>query len=500
MGELLRPLPAARLVHGSPDTPIGGIAFDSRRVQPGDLFVAMPGLVNDGRAFAAQAAERGAAAVVAQSPLPDVTGPALVEVPSARPALADLAAAFHDDPSSRLTLVGVTGTDGKTSVTQLISAVLEAGGRRTAWLTTVDLKIGEERRLNAYSHTTPEAVGVQGFLAEAADAGADVAVLETSSHALAQDRVRGCQFDVAVFTNLSPEHLNYHGTLEAYRDAKAHLFAMLGEPTSKRGPRTGIVNADDPASAAMRAACPQPVLSYGVRQPSDVRATDLELHERGAIFTLQTPTGAARVSTRLLGRFNVLNWLAAATVGHALGIGPELVATAASALPPVRGRMEPVEAGQPFSVIVDFAHTPQALANALQTVRQHTRGRVLLAFGLAGERDPASRPVMGRLAAEMADFFAITTDDPLFEDPADIAAAIAAGAQAAGATEGERFAIQLDRREAIRTLLERAEPGDCVLLAGKGHEPRMLVRDQRLPWDDRAAALELLETLNRSAR
>lgn len=491
---MIEQVPDARLLDGDPATPLTGIAFDSRRVVPGNLFVAIPGFRRDGRAFIQQALQRGAVAVAAEPPLPATPGVARLEIRPgrARAVLADLAAALFGHPSRELTLVGVTGTDGKTSTTQLLAAVLEAAGRPTAWLTTVDVKIGAVRRPNDLHHTTPEAVGVQAFLREAVDAGVRTAVLEVSSHALALDRVRGCAFDLAVFTNLSAEHLNFHGSMAAYLEAKAGLFRMLGSQEAGATPRRGIVNADDPVAPALLAACPVPVLTYGTTLAADVRAEDIGLHSTGASFRLVTPAGEAQIRTRLLGRFNVLNWLAAAAAAHALGIGPGRVAQAAAALPPIRGRMEPIERGQPFAIVVDFAHTPQALATALRTLRQHTAGRLLLAFGNAGERDPASRPAMGQLAAELTDFFVLTLDDPLHEDPATIAAAAAAGATLAGAQPGRDFAIELDRREAIRLLLDRARPGDAVLLAGKGHEPRMLVGDARLPWDDRAAAESLL--------
>ena len=493
--SVLRDVPGARLLSGAPGTEVTGIAFDSRRVRPGELFVAVPGLKRDGREFVPQAAANGAATIASEAPVPD--GPfARVELAAARPALADLAAAFYGHPSRRLTLVGVTGTDGKTSTTRLLSAVLEAAGRRTGWLTTVDLKIGNEQRPNDYHLTTPEAVGVQSFLRELAEAGLEVGVLEVSSHALALDRVRGCEFDVAVFTNLSPEHLNFHGDLEQYLEAKASLFRMLDEPSAKGGPRFGVINADDPASGRIAAACRAPILTYAIDSAADVTAAEIELRPDGGRFVLTTPSGRAEVATRLLGRFNVQNWLAAAAAAHALGIGPEPVAQAARDLPPVRGRMEPIDRGQPFAVVVDFAHTPQALETALRTLRRQTTGRLLLVFGNAGERDPASRPAMGRLAAELADFFVISMDDPLHEDPAEIATEAAAGAEQSGAVRGRQFEIELDRRRAIQAVLERARPGDAVLLAGKGHEPRMLVGDARLPWDDRRVAEELLDIIS----
>jgi UDP-N-acetylmuramoyl-L-alanyl-D-glutamate--2,6-diaminopimelate ligase len=402
-----------------------------------------------------------------------------VIVPEARAALADLAAALFGHPSRAMPTVGVTGTDGKTSTTQLLSAILEVHGLRTGWLTTVNTKIGPELRPNTVDHTTPEAPLVQQTLAEMRAAGVQVAILETSSHALALHRVHGVTFQVGVFTNLSPEHLNFHGSMEAYAEAKSRLFGML--------PPHGlaVLNADDPHSSTMRAATCARVVSYGFSPAADLYASDVRLGPRGTRWLLQ-PHGI-ELSTRLVGRFNVANWLAAYAAATFFGAPVDTLRQAAAVQPPVPGRMNLVECGQPFAVIVDFAHTPQALGKALDTIRELGARRVLLLFGLAGGRDEANRPVMGALAAEKADFFVISSDDPRDEDPAVIAAQIAAGARDSG-----KFGIELDRRAAMRRLFEQAEPGDAVLLAGKGHEQRMVVHGQNLAWNDARVARELL--------
>jgi UDP-N-acetylmuramoyl-L-alanyl-D-glutamate--2,6-diaminopimelate ligase len=280
--------------------------------------------------------------------------------------------------------------------------------------------------------------------------------------------------------------------MEEYALAKAHLFEMLGEPTAKTWPRLGILNADDPASAVMRAHCPTPVLTYALDRPADVMARDVRLGVRGATFTLVTPRGEAQVTSRLLGQFNVANWLAASAAALELGATLDGVVQAAAAVEPVPGRMERVDQGQPFLVVVDFAHTPQALENALRTLRPHTEGRLMTVFGHAGERDPSNRPTMGRIAAELSDFFVISMDDPLHEDPFEIAQAIAEGASSTGKVPGHDFEIDLDRASAVRTLVRRARPGDTILLAGKGHERRMLVGDERHPWNDREEAQSAL--------
>ena len=506
LGELLREVPAATLLRGDMALVVRGVGHDSRATRAGDLFVAVPGLHHDGRRFVAEAFERGAVGTVVEAPLDAeadharFADRAVVLVRSARAALGDFAAAVHGHPSRRLRLVGVTGTDGKTTTTQLIGAILEQGGVRTARLSTVDVKIGDEARPNDLRHTTPEADRIQELLARMADADVDCAILEVSSHALALDRVRGCEFDVAVFTNLSPEHLNFHGTMEEYLLAKARLFEMLGEPSPKvvhgvQPPRFGVVNADDPASDRIRAHAPVPVVSYGLVAPADVTARDLRMDARGSTFTLVARGGAWSVETRLLGRFNVVNWLAATATALELGAEPRHVVRAAAELGPVDGRMQRVERGQPFLVVVDFSHTPQALENALRTLRTYTPGKLMVVFGNAGERDAANRPVMGAVAARLADFFVLSADDPLREDPGVIAEQIAGGARAHGKRLGTDFLIEVGRATAIRTLLRRAHPGDTVLLAGKGHERRMLVGDERLPWNDREEAERALAEL-----
>jgi UDP-N-acetylmuramoyl-L-alanyl-D-glutamate--2,6-diaminopimelate ligase len=486
LGDLVDELAGARLVRGERSTVVRGITQDSRRVVPGDLFVAVPGFERNGLEFVNDAIERGAVAVACES-LPVGNVPC-VRVANARHALADLSAEFFGHPSRDLSVVGITGTDGKTSTTHLLSAILEAHGLRTGWLTTVNTRIGEVVRPNAADHTTPEAPIVQRALAEMRDAGLNVAIVETSSHALSLDRVRGVDFLIGVFTNLSPEHINFHGSFEAYLSAKRVLFERL--PSAGHA----VLNADDPNVDSMRAATRAQVLTYGLEQPADFTARDLELTARGTAFTVDP--GALRVETRLVGRFNVANWLAAYAAASVFGATPDDLRRAAATQPPVPGRMNLVEAGQPFAVVVDFAHTPQALEKALDTVRSLVSGRLLLAFGLAGGRDDANRPVMGALAARKSDFFAITMDDPGYEDPAAIAAQIAAGATEAGG----RFVIELDRRAAIRLLFDRARAGDAVLLAGKGHEQRMVVRDLKLPWNDACVAAEVLADLGFSTQ
>ncbi|MCA1647029.1 MAG: UDP-N-acetylmuramoyl-L-alanyl-D-glutamate--2,6-diaminopimelate ligase [Chloroflexi bacterium] len=488
-------LGGAQLVHGDPAAPVTGVTQDTRRLQPGDLFVAIAGLERDGADFVLEAISGGASAIAVSgadrgySRIRELTlrTPAaipLIALHNARAGLADLAAAFYGHPSQHFPVVGITGTDGKTSTTHLLSRILEVHGLRTGWLTTVNTKIADDVRPNTADHTTPEAPLVQRTLAEMRDAHLDVALLETSSHALELQRVRAVHFRVGIFTNLSPEHLNFHGSFEAYRAAKRKLFERL--------PADGLaaLNADDPSSDAMRAVLRARCLTYGLDHPADFTATDVRLSPRGTTFTLQ-PAGI-EVRSRLVGRFNVSNWLAAYAAATYFGATPLDLVEATAAQPAVLGRMNLVEQGQPFAVVVDFAHTPQALDKALDTVRSLVSGHILLAFGLAGGRDDGNRPVMGELAARKADYFVITMDDPGYEDPAAIADQIAVGAFAAGARAGDQFTIELDRRAAIRALCARAQPGDAVLLAGKGHEQRMVIGGERRAWNDARAATAVL--------
>jgi UDP-N-acetylmuramoyl-L-alanyl-D-glutamate--2,6-diaminopimelate ligase len=479
--DLVAEVEGARLVRGDPSLSVSGITQDSRRVAAGDLFVAVPGFEHDGLAFVPDALRNGAVAIAAErTPEDDVP---VVLVANARTALADLSAGLYGHPSRELPVIGITGTDGKTSTTHLLSAILEAHGLRTGWLTTVNTRIGDEVRPNAADHTTPEAPIVQRTLAEMRQAALDVAILETSSHALSLERVRGVQYHVGVFTNLSPEHINFHGSFDAYRAAKRLLFERLPPDGA------AVLNADDPSSEVMRSATPARLIWYALDAPADFTARDLSLGPRGTAFTVDP--GAIRVETQLVGRFNVSNWLAAYAAATVFGATADDLVQAASRQAPVPGRMNLVDRGQPFAVVVDFAHTPQALDKALDTVRSLVSGRVLLAFGLAGGRDAANRPVMGALAARKSDFFAITMDDPGFENPAEIASEIAVGAH----SEGGEFTIELDRRAAIRLLFECAQPGDAVLLAGKGHERRMVVGSEKVPWNDACAASEALTEL-----
>lgn len=486
--QALRP----RAVRGDLPAVVTGIAFDSRRVKPGDLFVAVPGFKTDGARFIPDALARGAVGVVVQTGVP-AEAPFVVEVADPRAALADLAAAFYGQPSRSLRLVGVTGTDGKTTTCHLIGRLLRAAGQRVAVLTTVYTAVADDERPTPFNHTTPEAPDLQAWLAAAVRAGAGHAVIEVSSHALALDRVREVEFDAAVFTNLTPEHLDFHGTFEAYRAAKARLFQALGSGV-KGGPKFGVVNADDPNSHHFRRACRVPVIDYGLdRFDVSVRGRVLELAADRSCFEVRLPDGRRyELTTRFPGRFNVYNWLAAIGTLYGLGLDLDFLPGAAPAISPVPGRLTEVEAGQPFRVVVDFAHTPAALATVLETLRQQGPRRVAVVVGHAGGRDPQNRPRMAEVAGRLADFVVVTMDDPYEEDPARIAGVMAAALAAGGRRPGQDFEVVLDRRAAIARALAWAGPGDLVLIAGRGHEQFIPLAGRRIPFDDAAVVRELL--------
>lgn len=505
LGALVRATPGARLVLGRSEQSVTALTHDSRRVVPGALFVSLPGRRHPADAFVPMALERGAAAVASETPAPHPAAPAWIAVPHARRALADLAAAWHDYPSEHLRVVGVTGTDGKTTTTRLIAGLLQAGGRRAGWYTTADLHLGDGVLPNEEYHTTPEADRVQEVLAAMVAAGLEYSVLEASSHALAQERLHRCAIDIAVFTNLSPEHLDYHGTLDAYLAAKARLFAMAGQDTRpeplRARPRSPhkhapyvVLNADDPACEALRAVARVPARTYSLGGAADVMGHDLAETPQGLHLRVVTAAGEWPLETRFLGRFNAANWLAAITVALAEGVPVPTIQQAARTLRPPPGRLERVDCGQPFAVFVDFAHTPQALAAALRAVRPLARGRVLLAFGQASGRTVENRPAMGRAAAELADYFVITSDDAPPAEARAISEDIARGARAAGAT-ADRFTIEIDRRAALRHLLAAARPGDVVLLAGKGHERTLKLGERVEPWGEVEVARGLLREL-----
>jgi UDP-N-acetylmuramoyl-L-alanyl-D-glutamate--2,6-diaminopimelate ligase len=486
-------LPDAELRGGNPE--IAAICADSREARPGCLFVAVPGYRSDGHEHIGQALERGAAALVLQRDHVGTAAPPSVPfalLDDTRSGLAAVAAAFYGFPERLLRVIGVTGTDGKTTTSYLINAVLEAAGASTGLLGTVDFKIGDRWERNTTRLTTPPAPEVQELLARMAAAAIRYAILESTSHGLELRRLDHCGYDVAVFTNLSPDHLDQHGTMEAYRAAKGMLFAMLDAPSEKTGSRYAVLNADDAESNYFRSRTSAPVLTYGLDKAVDVRAEEIELGIFGARFRVRTPWGNFPIDLPMPGLFNVSNALAAVSVGLREGISEQTIATALQRFAGVPGRMERIDAGQPFGVIVDYAHTGEALSKVLRTVRPATSGRIIAVFGSAGERGHTRRSGMAAAAAELADFTVLTDEDPRFEDPEEIIDEMATVMRAHGRSEPADFVRVLARQEAIALALGRAKAGDLVLVAGKGHEQSIEIRGTKLPWDDRAAVRSAL--------
>jgi UDP-N-acetylmuramoyl-L-alanyl-D-glutamate--2,6-diaminopimelate ligase len=485
VSELLAALGERRLVGSAPET-VTGVVADSRAVRAGQCFVAVPGFRHDGRRFISDAVARGATLVVVEGEaLPDARV-AQVLVPSARLALARAAAAWYGEPSRHLTVVGITGTNGKTTTSYLVEALLQARGMKTGVIGTIEYRLGSE--VVPAGQTTPEALELQALLARMRAAGIAGVAMEVSSHALALARVESLRFDVAVFTNLTQDHLDFHRTFEEYRAAKRHLFELLAASDKPR--RTAVVNADDPAGLEMVRGLDVPVLTFGLREGALVRAVEHESTLDGIRLIADTPRGRLVLRSPLIGQHNVMNLLAAAGVGLALGLEPDAIAGALSRVRAVPGRFEQVRAGQPFLVVVDYAHTPDALERVLTTARHLTRGRLAVVFGCGGDRDRSKRPIMGEIAARLADRVWVTSDNPRSEPPAAIIAEVLAGVERAGGRD--RAASEVDRRQAIAAALGWAREGDTVVIAGKGHETYQIVGDRVVPFDDRAVAREIL--------
>ena len=484
------PVPIATLLDALPEkTVLGpvpaevtGLAYDSRKVTPGNLFVAVPGLKEDGRRYVGEALERGAAAVVLEGP--DALGGTAagrIIVPSSREALARLADAYFGHPSRALTVVGITGTNGKTTTSLLVDALLRHDGRTTGVIGTIQYRIGPEAR--PAGQTTPEAVELQSLLAEMTERGVTGVAMEVSSHALALHRVDGVEWDVAVFTNLTRDHLDFHGTFDAYRAAKARLFSLLAR--SRKARRTAVINADDPAGASMVAGLTLPALTFGLRSGADVRPRRFESSMAGIRMEVETPRGALDIRSPLVGEHNVMNLLGAIGVGLALDLTPDAVALALASVSTVPGRFERVEAGQPFLVVVDYAHTPDALERVLTTARRllTSGSRLAVVFGCGGDRDRGKRPVMGAIATRLADRAWVTSDNPRSEQPEAIIAEIVAGIETP-----DRHVTIPDRKAAIQGALAWARTGDVVVIAGKGHETYQIIGADVLAFDDREVA------------
>jgi UDP-N-acetylmuramoyl-L-alanyl-D-glutamate--2,6-diaminopimelate ligase len=471
-------------VKGSLDRPISGLVMDSRRVVPGTLFFALPGLRTDGGAYLDEAIDRGAVAVVSPKlpthPHAKVT---FIQVADARAALARVAQCFYKFPDRALELIGITGTNGKTTATHLLKHFLD-GDERVGLLGTIAYDLGA-RTVPSFK-TTPESLDLYGMLAQMREAGCRRVVMEVSSHGIDQQRVRGMQFGVAVFTNLTRDHLDYHRTMDDYFEVKARLFTGA----TGAAPRVAVINLDDPYGEKLVARVPPQlkVVTFGEHPRADVRAEHLRLNFKGAAFRLCWPEGSIAVESPLIGRYNVSNLLTAFATAYALGRDPAALAGRLGSFRGVAGRMERIEEGQGFNVLVDYAHTDDALRNALGMLRAVTPGRLLVVFGCGGNRDRTKRPLMTGAVQAVADFAWATADNPRGEALAQIFTDMRAGV-----TAPEKMAFVEDRRRAISLALDAAQPGDCLLIAGKGHESYQEFADTVIPFDDRQVVRELIK-------
>jgi UDP-N-acetylmuramoyl-L-alanyl-D-glutamate--2,6-diaminopimelate ligase len=456
----------------APSVDVNALAYDNRAVAPGTVFFCVPGMTRDGHDFAPDAVARGAAALVVDHPLG--LGVPEVVVGDVRAAMAPAAAKLAGDPTARLQVVGITGTNGKTTSAFIVRALLEAAGRRTGLLGTVTSVIGGNEAPTV--RTTPEAIDLQRTFAQMLDAGDECCAMEVSSHALELHRADAIHWAVAVFTNLTQDHLDFHPDMEAYFLAKRRLF--------EAGPRAAVINVDDPYGR--RLAGDFDAVTIAIDNEADLRARDVRFELTGSTFTVD----GLELRSPLPGRFNVLNVLGAFAVARALGVDDETIARAVPQAGRVPGRFEPVDEGQSFAVLVDYAHTPDSLENVLRAARPLARGRVICVFGAGGDRDRGKRPAMGRIAGELADVAIVTSDNPRSEDPAAIAAEVA---------DGFDVDVELDRRRAIERAIEAAAAGDVVVIAGKGHEQGQEFADRTIPFDDREVARAALRNLKTPA-
>lgn len=487
IADLIRPLNPVT-VCGDTATIVSGIQYDSRLIADGDLFAALAGADFDGHAFVARAVAAGASALLVEQAI-DADVPQIV-VPDSRAALARVAAEFYDHPSRELTCIGLTGTDGKTTTSSIIDGILRHAGVSTGLIGTVGIRIGDTRSHELPHQTTPESNLLQGYLREMVDAGIAVALIEATSHGLAMHRLDTTMFTIAGVTNITREHLEYHKTLEAYRRAKAMLLERVGAEGG-----VVVINADDPGAMSISShASGAEVVTYGVNSDVvDFRATDIVVGNDGTRFVLHADGDAFGVHLPLIGDFNVANALCAVGVARAAGVPLMTCVTALAKASGVPGRMQRINVGQPFSVVVDYAHTPESIEKVLMLLRRvHADGRVIVVTGSAGERDPGKRPMQGRVCATLADVSIFTNEDPRNEDPEMILADIAEGAASAGGVDGETFLRIVDRREAIAKAFDLAQPDDCVILAGKGHERSILIGYEHMPWNEVEVAVSLL--------
>jgi len=481
--ELLSVLPIYELRNVDLNIEINHVKMDDREIEAGDLFVCIKGFTVDGHDFAERALKRGAAVVVCERELAIENAP-MVVVPDTNRALALLANKFYDYPTNKLQLVGVTGTNGKTTTTYLLESIFQKHRHRTGIIGTIQLKIGNESE--PVKNTTPNALELQTYFHRMVEENVDIAFMEVSSHALDLGRTYGCDFDVAVFTNLSQDHLDYHETMENYLDAKTLLFTGLGNRYSDRQ-KFAVINADDPNSEKIMKRTMQPIVTYGIKNYAHIKAKEITYSLTNTHFTVKTPKGEIEIDSRLIGQFNVYNMLAAIAASYVLNVPLTTIKQALEEVSGVDGRFERVDCGQDFAVIVDYAHTPDSLKNVLATIKEFAKKKVYVVVGSGGDRDRTKRPLMAQAALDYSDWAIFTSDNPRTEDPMQILRDMTEG------IKGDHYEVIENRREAIFRAIELAETSDVVLIAGKGHETYQEINGIRYDFDDRIVAKEALE-------
>lgn len=483
---LLKVLPFVKLPNDNPD--IQDIVQDNRKVTPGSLFICIEGLTVDGHQFAEDAANKGAVAILSEKPL-NVNIPVIL-VPSTKRAMAILADYFYGQPTKKMRLIGITGTNGKTTTSHLIEQIFRDAGEKTGLIGTMYMKIADT--ILDTKNTTPDSLTLQNTFKQMLDEGVSTAVMEVSSHALDQGRVFGCDYDVAVFTNITQDHLDYHHTMEAYLRAKSLLFAQLGNSYSHEHPKFAVLNMDDSGSKQIQKETAAHIVTYGIdNQSAQFLAKDIEMNSKGTSFTLVSPEGEARVPLQLIGKFSIYNILAAISVGYVLNIPLDSIIRSVEKVKGVSGRFELVQAGQDFPIIVDYAHTPDSLENVLKTVQQFAKKRIFVVVGCGGDRDRTKRPIMAKIACQYATDPIFTSDNPRSENPMEIIKEMEEG------VEGLSYVKFVDRKEAIQYAIQHASEGDVVLIAGKGHETYQIIGDKINDFDDRVVASEAVQECNK---
>lgn len=479
-------------IKGRTDLPISAVAYDSRLTIPGTLFVCLTGAKVDGHDYIASARAAGAIAVVVEKAI-EVDGDfTVIEVPDTRVAMQAIAPFFFDYPSRKVRMIGVTGTNGKTTTTHIIRSILIEAGYKVGLMGTIHTLIGD--RQLPVKNTTPDVIDLQSTLADMVTAGMDYVVMEVSSHALSLNRIAGCEFDVAIFTNITQDHLDFHHTFDNYIDAKAELFRLLSSPDNTKSGKNAVINLDDHAAPAMLQATKTRAITYGIHERADLQATNIKIEANGAKLAITGSFGEMLLNLKITGEFNVYNVLAAVGAAQAEGIDGGIIKCALENFVSVPGRFELVNAGQPFSVIVDYAHTPDGLENILRTAAQFAEKRIIVVFGCGGDRDRTKRPIMGKIAAQYANIVIATSDNPRTEEPEAILHEIEIGIKE-GLREGTEYTVVTDRRQAIARALHLAKPQDIVIIAGKGHETYQILKDRTIPFDDREIAREIIKEL-----